>query len=1219
MYFKAIRHLATILITLIFCTSQLQCSSKGTSEDISAELADRMNDSLDFDGGESLDSPAPDGSADDNVPQIAELEAANEIRLGSTFIVNLSSTFEKPEEVDKAIVSVENSTKHIIISSRLVFDGQNYVMNLAGLLKNEILLKGKTFSINIALQTKTNLTGQYAKWTLKVKDLDALEPIEKPLEELEIENGQLVSGNLPEENDSPDVPQINTITGPATVKANQPFQVIITSFDAEIEIGKLIIAGFSKDQFIESSNFNLLKNADKHELMVRFKGINPAMDGYTLLLFFGLANTAGKVGYYFPWQVDIEGKDIPADGDAESDCVCDAVSTCCDGCNAIAENSDCNDDNACTLNNYCNNGECVSDKFVECTALDDCHVAGECNPITGQCSKPKKNDGSDCSDDEDPCTIDKCFDGICRHNQIENDCGDLECGPSPSSCYNCGSCVDDSLQCIEGICVEIGTDGDEEEDIEIEDKCADVICEDGIDCTEDVCNPEDGSCSFIPVNENCTDGTECTNNVCDQASGCQYIPDNANCNDDIDCTIDQCVSTGCVFSPSNSSCDDQNSCTEDICDLESGCENPILPNNTPCEDLDASVTGICDDGVCVQVSEPILNVTPKSNVNAPQQMGDFLAYEVAKTTVKIVNNGNENLIISQIAVTDIVGGDENNWQIDQMPEFPITLKYIAENPDDIIELPISFVPLGLLGEFLIVLEISSNDPVFPQKQVVLNATSISCEDGFYEIDGNAPYCEYECIPQNYSLIEYCDSDDNNCNGEINEGLPIGLDCDGIGECGAGILECASELETRCSTDIGGSEDQSMLNPELCDFKDNNCNGLTDESLGIGTPCILWGECSYGTRRCSGNNEVQCSAIDNITEEICDGLDNDCNGLTDEVEFPHFRKDTYGKVGERCNATGCSTQEGEGVFICHDDAHVMCSLESVSDLLVSYIEACDGIDNDCNGETDELFPELGQDCEGLGSCAGSFGVYECNPSDPTTTICSVHPGGSRFFANPQEYSCEGLDEDCDGLTDEDFGVGISCEGLGECGRGVFECHPDFLDYPICSTDIGGSNYLGTSEICDGLDNDCNGLTDDGLNIGLACKGKGECGVGVYECSCADKTTACINPIRICSTDIGGSQYDGQTEICDHLDNDCDGQTDEDISSDTNIGDSCFAGEVCGNGVMECKNFHQLSCSSGLFGSQYRGTEEICADNIDNNCDGQTDEAECLNESKNLVQH
>jgi cysteine-rich repeat protein len=82
-------------------------------------------------------------------------------------------------------------------------------------------------------------------------------------------------------------------------------------------------------------------------------------------------------------------------------------------CTVAGDATPCNDGDGCTQTDTCSGGVCVGSNPVVCTPLDQCHVAGTCNPSTGQCSNPSKPDGTAC-DDGDTCTApDECTGGAC--------------------------------------------------------------------------------------------------------------------------------------------------------------------------------------------------------------------------------------------------------------------------------------------------------------------------------------------------------------------------------------------------------------------------------------------------------------------------------------------------------------------------------------------------------------------------------------------------------------------------------------------------------------------------------------------------------------------------------------------------------------------------------------------------------------------------------------
>jgi hypothetical protein len=137
------------------------------------------------------------------------------------------------------------------------------------------------------------------------------------------------------------------------------------------------------------------------------------------------------------------------------------------------------------------------------------------------------------------------------------------------------------------------------------------------------------------------------------------------------------------------------------------------------------------------------------------------------------------------------------------------------------------------------------------------------------------------------------------------------------------------------------------------------------------------------------------------------------------------------------------------------------------------EFCNGVDENCDTIPDDRWAALGTACSvtPLPGCERS-GTYECSP-DETTIVCNADPtvGAER---------CNGIDDDCDGGTDEDWRTGLTTDlgepcavGEGECYRtGVWECEPGGRGV-VC-----GAEYVyGTEEICDGLDNDCDSETDN----------------------------------------------------------------------------------------------------------------------------------------------
>jgi hypothetical protein len=401
-----------------------------------------------------------------------------------------------------------------------------------------------------------------------------------------------------------------------------------------------------------------------------------------------------------------------------------------------------------------------------------------------------------------------------------------------------------------------------------------------------------------------------------------------------------------------------------------------------------------------------------------------------------------------------------------------------------------------------------------------------------------------CQNQTLATAETCNNKDDDCNGTKDDGL--GSTSCGRGECARTVQNCLNGAPQTCV--------EGTPVAEVCNGKDDDCNGINDDLAQPITTCGV-GACQRQVTACIGGNPQTCNA-GNPGTETCNGIDDDCNGTVDDG----LGSTTCG-IGE-CRRT---------VQNCVNGAPQLCVKGTPT------AEVCDGLDNNCNGTVDDVVPAT-LSC-GTGACAR------------TVPACANNANNTCTAGTPTTESCDGTDEDCNGVVDDNIPPGSCNTGLlGVCSAGHLVCYP--VGFQHCDPDVAAR-----AEICgNGLDDDCDGRVDNGCGCNASIDNDKD---GYNQCQDCDDADGAIHP--------------GVAEKCNGKDDNCDGTIDEGFDKDGDGYTTC--GTVPGGGLdprrIDCNDNDNKTnpgvtcdCAPGCTVSPPVGL--TVGDTKDNNCNGTVDE-------------
>jgi hypothetical protein len=396
--------------------------------------------------------------------------------------------------------------------------------------------------------------------------------------------------------------------------------------------------------------------------------------------------------------------------------------------------------------------------------------------------------------------------------------------------------------------------------------------------------------------------------------------------------------------------------------------------------------------------------------------------------------------------------------------------------------------------------------------------------------------------------------------------------------------------------------------EICgDGVDQDCNG-SDLPCPPSPPDVDNDGDGY-TENQGDCNDAE-STIHPGATEVCNGIDDNCNGSVDEGCLSFYQDsdgDGYGNANVRREAVS----QPRGYVTDSTDCN-----DGNAGIHPGAAEVCNGIDDNCNGSVDEGCLSFYQDSDGDGYGNANVSLeafsqprgYVTDRTDCKDGNAGIHPGAAEV--------CNGIDDNCNGSVDEgcqSFYKDSDGDGYGN-GKVKIEAFLQPRGYVADGTDCNDGDatiHPGAAEVCNGIDDNCNGSVDEGCRRFFRdSDGDGYGNAKISQIAVFQPRGYVTN-----STDCNDGDAainPGEIETCNQIDDNCDGRVDEGCQIYYLDRDRDGYGNSNIARVATSQPFGYVpkgaDCNDAD-ASINPGAPEICRDKIDNNCNGKIDETPC----------